>query len=800
MSRRKIGDILLDNGTISTSQLQDALDRQTQVKHRRLGELFVDMGHCSDEAVARALAEQFSMDYVDPIDMDIDRHLIFLLPRAQAEKVAVLPLRKDEGGRILVAMADPLDLAALNDLQFQLKGAIQPMVASPSRLQLAIDRFYGLETQAQRVLQAALPKPDMVEASRSDHIALDGEEIERRLRQGGESPYVDLVSIMLLHAIEKDASDIHCEPQFDGMRVRLRIDGMLQEILRLPPWSVGSLVSRVKVICNLDVASRRKPQDGKTSVSIAGRRIDLRVSVVPSQFGENVVIRILDPQMLQADLSKLGWAVEQLGAYYHMVAHPRGMVLCVGPTGSGKTTTLYSTINRLRSESTSIVTLEDPIEYTVDGIVQFEVEDRKGMRFQDLIPALLRQDPNAIIIGEIRDEETARAAIQATTTGHLVLSTLHTAQTTSTIIRMLELGITPHLLGDCLSGVVAQRLVRRVCQKCSVVAPPEIEDWDRIGVPPRDLEGFTRRVGAGCPACLYTGYRGRIGVFEVLPITDQIRSLIQARASEQTLWSQARAEGLLTLFDAALEKVADGLTTLEEVARVIPVDPWLHQDELSRRRAATKKALSAPPPAKVAALSYEAIEIVDGAEQASAEAGDAAAAEALVGRPVGEEPEPVPTDDSEPAGQEQPEQGAEPDAAGAQEAEAEAEAAPEKARVLVVDDAEEILQLVKITLEEDYEIDLARDGVEALEKIEAQRPALVVLDVMMPRMGGYEVCEELRSSKETATLPVIILSARGEKAHVKQGLKAGADDYLPKPFDPEELELRVRSLIRRSQQ
>ena len=782
MSRKKIGDILLNSGVISDNQLQDALDRQGQVSHRRLGELIVDLGHCSDEAVARALAEQFSLEYIDPIDVDIDRHLIFLLPRIQAEKVAVLPIGKDANGKILVAMADPLNLAALNELQFQLKGNIQPMVASPTRLQLAIDRFYGLETQAQRVLQSALPKPDLAKARKDGTIALDAEEIERRLKAGGESPYIDLVSLMLLHAIEKDASDIHLEPQFDGMRVRLRIDGMLQEILRLPPWSTDSLVTRVKVICNLDIANRRSPQDGKTSVSIAGRRIDLRISIVPSQYGESVVIRVLDPAMLQADLSKLGWNIDILGNYYRMVSHPRGMVLCVGPTGSGKTTTLYSTIHRLRTESTSIVTIEDPIEYSVDGIVQFEVKDRQGMRFPDLIPALLRQDPNAIVIGEIRDEETAKAAIQATTTGHLVLSTLHTTQTTSTIIRMLELGITPHLLGDCLTGVVAQRLVRRVCQKCSIVAPPEEEDWFRVGVPPRKLKGLTRRVGAGCPACLFTGYRGRVGVFEVLPISDAIRSLVQARAAEQTLWSQARSDGMRTLFDDALVKVADGVTTLEEVARVIPVDPWLHLDPLLKRRKQPK-----PRPK----IEYEDMEVIDPSEKAPIvevydAAADARPAE-VEAAPVEIEAQPVVIEAAPPE-----------QSPGFEADEVSNVVEVELPLVLVVDDAEEILQLVRITLEDSFRIELARDGIEALEKIQEEQPDLVVLDVMMPRMGGYAVCETIKSADATADLPVIILSARGEKAHIKEGLKAGADDYLPKPFDPEELELRVRALLRRA--
>ncbi len=762
MKRNKLGEILMDRGTLTAIQLQEALEHQQASADRRLGELVVDLGYATDEMVAHGLADQFQLQYVDPMETTVDRDVMFLVPRTQAVKQKVLALRRTPEGAVLVAMVNPQDLSLLNELQFQLKGAIQPAITAPSRIQLAISRNYGLESQARRVLKGMTPHTgarQIVPAS----LALDGAAIEQRLRQGGQKHYEDLVSLMLMHGIERDASDIHLEPQIDGLRVRARIDGMLQEMMKLPLWTVSPLVTRIKVIGELDVANRLKPQDGKVSVTLSGRRVDLRISVVPSQFGENVVIRILDPAMLQCDLSELGWHPKALTTYYRMVSRPRGMVLCVGPTGSGKTTTLYSTIHRLRTESTSIVTVEDPIEYTVQGIVQFEVEHRAQMTFSSIIPALLRQDPNVIVIGEIRDEETAKAAIQATTTGHLVLSTLHTAQTTSTIIRMLELGVTPHLLGDCLSGIVAQRLVRRVCPECSIIAPPQDEDWHRLGLEPRAIDGVPRRVGPGCPACLYTGYRGRVGVFEVLRIGGPLRGLIQGNATEHELWKQARATGMETLFDDSLRKVSQGMTTFEEVARVVPVDPWLQHEEAASAPAATAGARG-----EVVLTPLDEPQV------------ETRPIDEVAGLPA-PQPEPAP---EEPA-----------DADGGMPPLRQEAADPV---VLVVDDAEEILQLVCITLEDAYTVELARDGVEALEVIAARRPDLLVLDVMMPRMGGYEVCEKLKTDPDTEDLPIIILSARGEKAHLKKGLRLGADDYLPKPFDPEELELRVRALLRRS--
>jgi len=746
MIRERFGKILLGQGVITEEQLIEALARQKESKNLRLGALLVKLGNISDVTVAHALAKQFSLDYNDPLEEKVDKDLLALVPRQQAIKSKILPLRRIASGKVQVAMVDPQDLSAINDLQFQLKGDIQPVVAALSRLSQAIDAYYGFEDRAARVLKDAAPKK--IEDQREAAIALDAEQIEGRLKEGGNEPYVDLVSMMILHAVKRDATDLHLEPQTDGLRVRIRIDGMLQDMLKLPSWSARPLVSRIKVIGKLDVAQRREPQDGKVAVSIGGRRVDLRISAIPSQFGENVVLRLLNPEMLSCDLIELGWNETILSKYFKMISKPRGMVLCVGPTGSGKTTTLYSTIHRLLSDTTSIVTIEDPIEYTLDGIVQFEVEHNSRLTFATIIPKLLRQDPDVMVVGEIRDSDTAKAAVQATTTGHLVLSSLHTGQTTSSIMRLLELGTSPQVLSDILNGIVAQRLVRRVCPKCSIVGPPEKEEWKRLDIEPQDLGDKCRRVGPGCADCLFTGYRGRIGVFEVFTPDEELQVLIQAGASEKVLWRTARKNGMDTLLEDALQKVSNGVTTLEEVARMVPVNPWsdkASRDTIDRESRALKAAASKPDEAPA---------------EEEATAGQAVAAEEAPGG----EPAPFTT----------------------------------RPTVMVVDDAEEILRLVWATLEDSYELVLASDGEEAMELVTQVMPDLMVLDVMMPKLDGYEVCEKMKANPQTADVPILILSARSEKNYVKEGLRLGADDYLPKPFDPEELELRVKALLRRS--
>ncbi|MCB9792857.1 MAG: type II/IV secretion system protein [Alphaproteobacteria bacterium] len=723
----------------------------------------------SIESPSTALAERLGLEWIDPQDEYVDPEVLRRLSRHFAERQAILPLHENKAGEYVIAMADPSNRALLRELEASMGRRIRPVVAEEDAILKAIFRHYDLAPVAQEMLRGVRPRARGLQGPQA--LALDNRAVQARLRPGGKAPYVELYNFLLVNAIERRASDIHLEPEADRLRIRFRIDGLLREALELPPWAAPPLSSRIKVVGQMDVADSRRPQDGKASATLGSRRVDLRISTMPSQHGEKVVIRLLDPSMTRTDLGRLGWQSDSLRAYYHLVSQPQGLVLTVGPTGSGKSTTLYSTIHRLNSENTSIVTIEDPIEYEVAGVTQVQVNQKAGVTFASAIRAVLRQDPNVLVIGEIRDAETAKAAAQAANTGHLVLSTLHTIDTVSAVQRLLDLHVAPYMLSSTLSGIVAQRLVRRVCPHCSVLEATDKEEWQRMGLPPLDLGQKVRRAGPGCPACQYVGYRGRLGVFELVGATRDFRGLLADGADIPDLWAQARADGMITLFEDALLKVSLGLTTLDEVTRVVPVDRRVDPGQLRGLESAPPAAAMKPAPS-------------------------------VHTRPAPPPPEPpaealVPT-----VTQELPAAAVEP-LPPREEAPTDPPSLPKATlggppEILIVDDAEEILMMVEMALEDDYRVRMARDGVEAIEAIEQRAPDLVVLDVMMPRMSGYEVCQRLKEQEATADLPVIMLSARGETAHIKQGFYAGADDYLPKPFDPELLLLRIKALLRRS--
>lgn len=758
MSRdRRIGEILLSRGYIDESALTTALARQKEGEKRLIGIILVDLGLVDHEQITESLAQQWGIPYVDPTRARVDPNLLEKLPRSVVERKKILPLERLSTGLVRAAMVNPRDINAIQDIEYLLRASLTPVVSSERKLYAAIDRHYNIEKQAHKMLEG-LDEDMRAPLISPISLELDQVSIIGHLKGSGASGYIDLLNFLLVNAIERRASDIHFESQSENIRVRFRIDGMLREVLSLPKWSGPPLFSRIKVVGNLDLDGVR-PQDGKTSARLGPRSVDLRIATIPSQFGEKVVIRILDPSLLEIDLGELGWQPESLRSYYRLVSQPQGMVLCVGPTGSGKSTTMYSTIHRLRTETTSIITVEDPIEYSVKGISQIQVNPKAGLTFDKAVRSLLRQDPNVIVIGEIRDANTAEVAFEAAATGHLVLSSVHTTQAVSTITRIRELGVPPYLLGSMLNGIVAQRLVRRVCPECSILAEPEEEDWVRLGVEPRALTGNVRRVGPGCPNCRYVGYAGRIGVFEVMAISETIRQLLIDGASQLELWRQARKEGLISLFEDALAKVGQGITTLEEVARVVPPDPW--QDAPSDNGQAAEPVVQ---------------DIITGGGEG----------ETMGGQEAGE-----------PGSQRTPGHVSQPVAGTRTEGPA-IEVPQTPPTILIADDADEILKLVTLTLEDEYHVVQARDGVEVMEKTAQRAPDLYVLDVMMPRMSGFEVCEALKERPETAQIPVLFLSARGEAPHIKKGFHVGADDYLAKPFDPEELQLRVRALLRRS--
>ncbi len=752
ISHKRIGQILLDYGLLET-KLQEALKLQKVLPGTRLGVALVRIGAVREEDVAQALAQQLGHDFVDLGRVRVDPRVVWMLDRATAERRSALPYKRDQNGTVVVACADPRDHEGLQELEYRLEARVRLQVAAPAQVRLAIERHYGLESVAERMLQGVDPSVRRLNIA-PNCLELDAKAISEHLREGKAHLYVELVNLLLINAIERRASDIHLEPQHDGIRVRVRIDGMLREVLRLPSWTQASLISRIKVLAKMNVAERRRPQDGKAAVRFGERALDLRIATMPSQYGENLVIRLLDPAILHVDFGELGWSPELLRTWYRLLTAPRGTLLVVGPTGSGKSTTLYSSIQRLNTEGTSIVTIEDPIEYTLPGITQVQVHERAGVTFANSIRALLRQDPNVVVIGEVRDHETAQAALHAATTGHLVLTTLHTDNAVAAVTRLLNLGVPRYLLGTAMSGVVSQRLVRRVCKECAIQARVTPEDWTRLGLPSADLGENAVRVGPGCPHCQYLGYVGRVGVYELLAFGPELSQLVQEGCSEAQLWDAALDSGLKTMLQDAVGKVITGMTTLEEVARVVSVADY---PRAVLQSALSNLGLAAPPVLDQDIMDLPATALED-IELASMSVDDPVSAS--------------------PVRRSGPKRG--------------------RPMVLVVDDAQEILQLVSMALEDDYDLCTAQDGLEALSAVDQHQPDLVIMDVMMPRMSGYEACAALKEKPETHDLPVLMLSARGEKAHVKKGFYAGADDYLPKPFDPEELLLRTRALLRRA--
>ncbi len=780
MATPLLGKVLQDNGYITSADLDAALAAQKK-DGGKLGQILLAIGAIDEENLALGLAQQVGFDQVDPVNTAVDPELLSGFSRDVAIRLQALPLVYTGPQTISVAMANPFDLEARRELEFVLGRGIQAMVCRAQALRDAIGKHYGLEKELAAILQSVKPE----EAIAASHILdIDLEEIEKRLRVGGARPYIDLLNFLLGNAHTSRASDIHVEPLEGGVQVRYRIDGVLRSAMKLPKWVESGLVSRIKVVGKMDLSIHHLPQDGKVRAHIGGRDQDLRISTIPSQFGETCVLRILDPDILQLDLGDLGLGASQLDTYYRLISQPQGMILITGPTGSGKSTSLYATIKRLQSEQTKIVSVEDPVEYTLGGITQVQVDDRRGMTFANSIRSLLRQDPNVLVIGEIRDEETAATAFQAALTGHLVFSTLHTVDTISTITRLRDLGLPLYLTGSSLLGVVAQRLVRRLCPHCRVEGQPDPAGWRALELEPIPL-ATSFRPGPGCKRCLYTGYRGRVGVYELLRVEESLRNLILAGADESAIRRAAVDGGMQVLVESGIQKVEEGLTSLEEMVRHVRSAVMSGRSQASPKAAQQRAAQShAPPPAAAApAPTPEQPSVsADGEFSLGEPLGDAV--DTLPGEAVvllsGEFPE-IPMENAEelvgPAG------------------------GPET--ILVVDDSQEILDLVRYTLEGvGFRVLTALDGQEALATIERHRvndPVhLIVLDVMMPGMTGFEVCEHLKADIATAFLPVLILSARGDQAHIKSGFKAGADDYLPKPFDPEELELRIRALLRRA--
>src|SRR4051795_2782714 len=568
MSQR-LGDLLVREKVITPEQLDQAMKAQKDAPNTRLGSILVKLGFLTDEDVTNFLSRQYGVPAINLSFFEIDSAVVKLIPHDTAKRYQILPLSR-VGASLTIAMVDPTNVFAMDDIKFMTGFNIEPVVASETAIMEGIEKAYNVSA----------PEEDLekVMASMSEDeadVELQAEEEDVGLaaleKSADEAPIVKLVNIILTEAVKRGASDIHVEPYEKELRVRFRIDGMLQPIMSPPMKLKDAITSRIKIMAKLDISEKRLPQDGRIMLKMQfggkKKQLDYRVSTLPTLWGEKVVMRLLDKENLRLDMTKLGFEAESLVKFEKAILKPYGMVLVTGPTGSGKTNTLYSSISRLNQPDTNIMTAEDPVEFQLQGVNQVQMNEQVGLTFAATLRSFLRQDPNIILVGEIRDLETAEIAVKASLTGHLVLSTLHTNDAPSTISRLMNMGIEPFLVASSVNLICAQRLVRRVCAKCKEDHPHAAQALVEAGFTQDEAQSVVPKKGKGCEICNGTGYKGRVGLYEVMEITEQLRELILVGASALELRKKAVEEGMITLRRSGLQKVIDGVTTIEEVAR-----------------------------------------------------------------------------------------------------------------------------------------------------------------------------------------------------------------------------------------
>jgi len=731
-------------------------------------EWIVLKGGATEHQLAEALAATCRLRFVDLTTVAPAQAAAAVVSEQLATRHQIVPVEL-EGATLVVATANPLDQVALRAIEFATGKRVRPLVATLTAVRDALAHVYHGDEALSHYLKG-VPTDAAVTEAAADAVV----DVRRTRDEANAQPVVRLLNQLLVEGLRVRASDIHIEPATSDILVRYRVNGVLEESLRLPKWVQDALISRCKVVAGLDITERRVPQDGRIHIRHGDALVDLRLSILPTQFGEKITMRILDPSAAPQNLDQLMLPEAAVEAMRHAMHRPEGLILATGPTGSGKTTTLYGILNELRSPTRNIVTIENPIEYQLAGINQVEINNKQGRTFAATLRAILRQDPDVILVGEIRDAETAEIALQAAQTGHLVLSTLHTNDSVATITRLLDLGIEPYILASSLHLVVAQRLVRRLCKKC---AQPYTPDPGAVRSLPLDPRRTRFLQSVGCAECRRSGWAGRAGVYEVLRVTPTIGQLIATRATESTLRREAETQGMLTLAKHAALRVADGVTTIDEVLRAVdvgessaccpacqqPIDQTFaacpHCGEVLRRCCVKCEA---PMQAEWKLCPYCRTPVP---ELSTAAAPTPQAA----GRPLRSAPG--------------------------------ADAARRSYRVLVVDDHADMRNLAKISLELSglpLVVDTACDGYEALRKTEQEPPDVIVLDLTMPGLDGFQVCEQLRASIRTAFIPIMMLTARDDAASRVKGFLVGTDDYVMKPFARDELVARLRRLLERT--
>jgi type IV pilus assembly protein PilB len=732
-----IGDLLVRAGLIDSSGL--SLAREAQKKQGMpLGKALVTLGLADEESVSAAIAKCLHLELLTGGRPEVSPEVAALLSGDFCHKRLVAPLGF-EAHALRVAFVDPMDVATTQDVEFRTGKRVLPVVASQTCILSLLDHLYPADSSGHFDTLADAVAPGEVEAL--DDSEIDVVDPAKLTKNTQIPPVIRLVNLLLSSAAQHGASDIHMEPKETHLQVRFRVDGLLRDFIRVPRTQQDAVISRMKIISGMDIADRRRPQDGRSRLKYEGKRIDLRVSTLPTNFGEKVVIRLLDSRRAQITMEQLGLAPDNLRLFQSMLTRPQGMILVTGPTGSGKSSTLYTALNWVKSSTKNIITVEDPIEYQLDGVNQVQINTKAGVTFAAGLRSILRQDPNVILVGEIRDRETAGIALEAAQTGHLLLSTVHTNDAPATISRLLDLGIEPFLISSAVIGILAQRLLRKPCPSCTISQPPSPELIEKAGGPSKLPADGNSVVGRGCAECQESGYAGRLAIHEVLSVTDEVRDLISQRAPDHFIRKAARSAGMRTLLEDGISKAAQGLTTLDEVLRL----------------AATEG--SVPSTEENAALSPGVV------GRAEPDVSDTATTVAGVLK----------------------------DTAFDQHS--------AKPRVLIVEDDRTIVMVVKYFLElEGFEVLIAKDGLDGSQAAKRELPSLIVTDRSMPGMDGVTMVKALRADPSTRGIAVLMLTAEDSIDIETEALAAGVDDYIHKPVEPRRLAARAKSVLTRSKE
>jgi type IV pilus assembly protein PilB len=563
LKNRKIGRVLTKMGKVTREQVHEALAIQKERK-KPVGELLIELGYVTERDVQEALAGQAGLAYEDISELELDDDTVSAIPAETVQAYQVIPIEHTPGTKKLkIAMKSPDNFRAVDDLRLLMGFKVDAVVADPAKIDELIQKHYSkTESVADVVGSLAEDEKFAALANRGDSIDLD-----EVLEVADDNNVIKLLNLVLLQAIKDHASDIHFEPFEDEFKIRYRIDGVLYEMVPPPAYLGPAIVSRVKVMANLDIAERRVPQDGRVELVVGGNPVDLRVAVLPTMYGESVVMRVLDRSNVELSLDRVGLDSHNLEVVDNLIHKPNGIVIVTGPTGSGKTTTLYAALAALNSIDTKILTAEDPVEYDIDGLCQVQVNSDVGLTFAKALRSFLRQDPDVILVGEVRDLETAEIAVQASLTGHLVFSTLHTNDAPSSIVRLIDLGLETFLLTATIEGIIAQRLVRTICPKCKTSYAPTEEQLMELSLTPEDVQGREFFKGEGCKNCHGSGYKGRMGIFEIMVMDDDIRDLVMEGASTAQIRDRARKRGMKSLRESGLRAIYDGQTTIDEVVR-----------------------------------------------------------------------------------------------------------------------------------------------------------------------------------------------------------------------------------------